>query len=178
MQIPYKIYSEKKVFGDTQEITIKFLSHLSLNKNVFEFGTFRGQTTYNLSKKANKVYTFDLGTNNSNEGYPNYEVGEIYKKNNTKNITQLIGNSTLFNFEEYYQKFDLVWLDGGHSYEVCKKDFETSLKLIRPKNQNTSIIIIDDYPSWKGVKKAVEEIALTKNLYYISELGVVVYLNQ
>ena len=108
----------------------------------------------------------------------NFPFRRSNKKNNTKNITQLIGNSTLFNFEEYYQKFDLVWLDGGHSYEVCKKDFETSLKLIRPKNQNTSIIIIDDYPSWKGVKKAVEEIALTKNLYYISELGVVVYLNQ
>lgn len=167
---------DKGIFGDTHSNIISFLSFLSINKTVFEFGTFRGRTTYNLSKYSKEVYTFDLGENITNEGYSDYKVGEIYKNYQAKNITQLIGDSTKFDFTDYYQKFDLIWLDGGHSYEVCKSDFETSLNLIIPPSKGNSIIAIDDFPTWPGVKKAVEEIATTKTLYYIPELMIILYL--
>jgi len=170
------LYLEDKIWGDTVPYTMVLLSALSKNKTVFEFGTFRGQTTYNLSKTSNQVYTFDFGSNISNEGYPEYEVGEVYKKNNASNVTQLIGDSVKYDFSELYGKFDIIWLDGGHSYEVCKKDFETSLHLSKP--HTTTIIAIDDYPAWPGVKQAVEEIAESKHLYFIPEIALIVYIQK
>lgn len=170
------LYLEDKVWGDTVPYTMVLLSALSKNKTIFEFGTFRGQTTYNLSKTAAEIYTFDLGENISGEGYPEYMVGEVYKKHNVTNIIQLIGNSMTYDFSKLYNKFDIVWLDGGHSYESCIKDFETSLQLI--KQNTTTIIAIDDYPAWAGVKQAIEEIAKTKHLYYIPEITLILYINK
>lgn len=170
------LYLEDKVWGDTVPHTMILLSSLSKNKTVFEFGTFRGQTTYNLSKTATEVYTFDFGDNISGEGYPEYEVGEVYKKNNATNVIQLVGDSMIYDFSELNNKFDIIWLDAGHSYEACKKDFETSLQIM--KQNTTTIIAIDDYPAWSGVKKAVEEIAETKHLYYIPEIALIVYINK
>jgi predicted O-methyltransferase YrrM len=170
-----ELYLEDKIWGDTVPYIMVLLSSLSKNKKVFEFGTFRGQTTYNLSKTASEVYTFDFGTNISNDGYPDYEVGEIYKKNNAGNIIQLIGDSMTYDFRELHNKFDIIWLDGGHSYETCKKDFETSLQLI--KKDSPAIIAIDDYPAWEGVKKAVDEISKIKHLYYIPEIALTIYIN-
>jgi len=167
---------EEHIFGDSISYTMFFLSFLSKSKTVFEFGTFRGQTTYNLSIAADEVYTIDLGSNTSDDEYSDYLVGDIYKKNNATNVNQLIGDSLTYDFNKLYNKFDLVWIDAGHSYEACKKDFETSIKLI--KQNVTSIIAIDDYPTWSGVKQAVEEIAETKHLYYIPEITTVVYINK
>jgi predicted O-methyltransferase YrrM len=171
-----ELYLEDKVWGDTVPHTMVLLSSLSKNKTVFEFGTFRGQTTYNLSKTATEVYTFDFGNNISGEGYPEYEVGEVYKKNNATNVIQLVGDSMIYDFSELNNKFDIIWLDAGHSYEACKKDFETSLQIM--KQDTTTIIAIDDYPAWAGVKQAVEEIAETKHLYYIPEIALIVYINK
>jgi predicted O-methyltransferase YrrM len=170
------LYLENKVWGDTVPHTMVLLSSLSKNKTVFEFGTFRGQTTYNLSKTAIEVYTFDFGDNISGEGYPEYEVGEVYKKNNATNVIQLVGDSMIYDFSELNNKFDIIWLDAGHSYKACKKDFETSLQIM--KQDTTTIIAIDDYPAWAGVKQAVEEIAETKHLYYIPEIALIVYINK
>lgn len=174
-QTDINLYTEKKVWGDTVPYTMALLSALSKDRTVFEFGTFRGLTTYNLANTADEVYTLDLGENTSGEGYPEYVVGEVYKRNNSKNVTQLLGNSIDYDFSKLHNKFDIVWLDGGHSYESCIKDFETSLKLV--KQNTTTIIAIDDYPAWEGVKQAIEEIAETKHLYYIPEIALIIYIN-
>lgn len=170
------LHIESKVWGDTVPGIISLLTSLAKNKSVFEFGTFRGQTTYNLSKTAAEVYTFDLGDNSSDDSYPEYIVGDVYKRNNATNVTQLIGDSLTYDFSELYNKFDLIWLDAGHSYEACKKDFETSMQII--KQDTTAIIAIDDYPAWGGVKQAVEEIAETKHLYHLPEIALVLYINK
>ena len=52
-------------------------------------------------------------------------------------------------------KIDMVFLDGGHSYETVKNDLYLILKGIK-KNK---IIICDDYDQYSyGVKKAVDEL--------------------
>ena len=158
--------------GDTYDDgIIELLCVLSKNKNVFEIGTYRGRTTHNLALNANKVVTFDLGSNVSNDGYEDYTLGEIYKKHNHKNITQLVGDSLEFDFTPYYNQSDVVFLDGGHVYEVVKKDFKTSLKLLKDEGY----IIIDD-PNWGGVKKAITEfqsiykIELINNIYFYKKI--------
>ena len=52
-------------------------------------------------------------------------------------------------------KIDMVFLDGGHSYETVRSDLSLILKGIK-KNK---IIICDDYDQVDyGVKKAVDEL--------------------
>lgn len=48
---------------------------------------------------------------------------------------------------EFEKKFDLIVIDGGHSYSTVKKDFENSLNLI----DRSGTIIFDDYTNNKGV---------------------------
>lgn len=61
-------------------------------------------------------------------------------------------------------KFNFVFLDGGHSYETVKED----LNLLKQKLSYNSIIICDDYNILQyGVKKAVDEI---KDFHEFSDL--------
>lgn len=138
--------------GETgNQDTIRLLCILGQNKDVFEFGTFQGRTTHQIALFANSITTFDLGVNTSGEGdYPDYEVGKYSK--NMPNVKQLIGNSLAFDFSPYYNKFDVVYVDGGHSYEVCKSDFMNAIKILK----HTGWIIIDD-PDWPGVAQAMHE---------------------
>ena len=63
-------------------------------------------------------------------------------------------------------KIDMVFLDGGHSYETVRSDLSLILKGIK-KNK---IIICDDYDQLTyGVKKAVDE--LTNHVSEIKELN-------
>lgn len=76
-------------------------------------------------------------------------------KGYSKNILQQIN----------LNKFDFVFLDGGHSYKTVKEDLE----LLRQKLSNNSIIICDDYNILQyGVKKAVDEI---KDEFYYENHG-------
>jgi len=156
------------IYGDTHDKgIIELLCVLSKGKSIFEIGTYRGRTTHNLALNAKKVITFDLGSNTSGDGYKDYVVGEIWKSNNHKNVTQLIGNSTNFDFTPYYNQFDVVFLDGGHSYEVVKNDFSISLHLLKSGGH----LVIDD-PNWAGVKKAIEEL---QNEYEINRIHNIFY---
>jgi hypothetical protein len=52
-------------------------------------------------------------------------------------------------------RFDLIWIDGGHSYETIKTDFEQYSKLLT----STGVIFIDDYtedPYLRDIKMYVD----------------------
>lgn len=157
------------IWGDSNDIDkIKLLCNLAYDKNVFEIGTYRGRTTYALSQYAKTVTTFDLGSNVSLENnlYSDYVVGQVYKENNCENVTQLIGNSLEFDFSPHYDKFDLVYLDGGHTYDIVKNDFEISNKLIKQGGW----IIVDDM-GWPEVKKAMIELKETYNIEILRDIA-------
>ena len=61
-----------------------------------------------------------------------------------------------------YGSAGMVLVDGGHSYEVCKRDSETALRLAR----KGGVIVWDDYGSyWPGVKRAIDELTSTIKLW-------------
>ena len=63
-------------------------------------------------------------------------------------------------------KIDMVFLDGGHSYDTVKNDLSLIIKRIK----KGKIIICDDYNQVSyGVKKAVDE--LINQVYEIKELN-------
>lgn len=51
--------------------------------------------------------------------------------------------------------YDFVYIDGGHSYETVKHDYN--------KVKNSKVIVFDDYQT-QGVKKFVDELLLTTTI--------------
>ena len=97
--------------------------------------------------------------------------------NSKKAVSRLLKkfNNNISLYEGYSDKIlnsidisyiDMVFLDGGHSYETVKKD----LKILITKLKKNKIIICDDYDQKKfGVKRAVDEFRLEYKIEMINE---------
>ena len=92
-----------------------------------------------------------------------YSVDSILRllKKFQKNVNIIKGNSNKVLKEINVDKFDYVFLDGGHKYETVKKDLENLTQIVN----NKGTILCDDYDlSYApGVKKAIEDFVSEKN---------------
>ena len=92
-----------------------------------------------------------------------YSVDSILRllKKFQKNVNIIKGNSNKVLKEINVDKFDYVFLDGGHNYETVKKDLEDLTRIVN----NNGTILCDDYDlSYApGVKKAIEDFVSEKN---------------
>jgi len=77
------------------------------------------------------------------------------------NINIIKGNSNKVLKEISLNKFDYVFLDGGHKYETVLFD----LKILKSVVENNGVILCDDYDLTyaPGVKKAIDEYVLLNN---------------
>ena len=97
--------------------------------------------------------------------------------NSKKAVSRLLKkfNNNISLYEGYSDKIlnsidisyiDMVFLDGGHSYETVKKD----LKILITKLKKNKIIICDDYDLKNyGIKRAVDEFRLEYKIEMINE---------
>ena len=78
------------------------------------------------------------------------------------NINIIKGNSNQVLKEISLDKFDYVFLDGGHKYETVLSDLKSLTKVIV---KNKGVILCDDYNLTyaPGVKKAIDEYVLLNN---------------
>ena len=92
-----------------------------------------------------------------------YSVDSILRllKKFQKNVNIIKGNSNKVLKEINVDKFDYVFLDGGHKYETVKKDLENLTQIVN----NNGTILCDDYDlsHAPGVKKAIEDFVSEKN---------------
>jgi len=136
-------------------------------KTVFEIGTYKGATTsniaYNLMKDA-KIYTLDLLP------FLDFTPGELFKNdtNISNAIVQLYGNSTQFDFKPYYEKVDVMFIDGNHRYDYVISDSENALQCVR---QNGYIVWDDFSQIYPGTMKAVSDICIKYDLQLIHIYG-------
>ena len=110
----------------------------------FEIGTWRGESVMNVAKHAKQCYTLNLPDEDliklgCNEEY--IEQQSFFSKT-TKNIEHLRGNSFQFDFSPYYNKCDVIFIDGSHEYESVLNDTKIAFKLLKDEN---SVIIWHDY---------------------------------
>lgn len=102
---------------------------------------------------------------------------------NLSNIKHIKHNSQTFDFSSI-GKFDLIFIDGDHSYEGVKKDTENVFKVL--KNDN-SIIVWHDYSNltgntinwgiFAGILDGCPK-EMVKNLYHISNTMCAIYINK
>lgn len=131
-------------------------------RSAFEIGTYRGRTALALSMLAERVYTLDLHTSDSQMVYTlDDRDADLVEKpgsagvlvHGVPNVTQLWGNSRTFDFTPYYWQQDLVYVDASHDFDSTTNDLWHALQLIQGKG----LIFVHDYAIWeKEVQMAVE----------------------
>lgn len=160
-----KYIKEKPTEGHIDKCQIDFFKDLLREnkwiKNIGEIGFNMGHSSLCLldNSKDTKVYSFELGKHK----YTSF--GKLFIDEHFPKRHQLIiGDSQLTVPEFKNINFDLIFIDGSHSYAGCKKDIENMKKLA---HKNTILIIDDIIPNkrWgKGPTKALNEFIETKQI--------------
>ena len=146
---------------------LSYLNELKLNGIGVEVGVQQGYFSKVILDgwKCKLFYLVDIWQPQSSETYNDIAnvatevqisnlkdtIHQLSSHWNRIRIIQLLSSeaSRLFDLES----LDFVYLDANHSYEGCKKDLE----LWYPKIKTGGVIAGHDYPSWPGVKQAVDE---------------------
>ena len=109
-----------------------------------EIGTWRGESILNVAECAKQCTSINL----SPEEIISRGLPEKYAKlhgcliKDEKNIKIIFADSKQFDFTSLNQKFDLIFIDGDHSYEGVKSDTQKVYSLLKDEN---SIIVWHDY---------------------------------
>ena len=193
----FSISPDNKVIGMTSDYEAWILSSLSkISKNIFEFGTCSGKTTYLMglnSSNDTNIYTITLNPNDlggitkrdfdNKVSFRNLINESVYNKflfsgkEIEKKIKVIFQNSLNFEITNYKKKMDLIFIDGGHTYSVVKNDSEKSFQML---NDNGIILWHDYVPgkrSAKDVVKYINEISKTKKIYKIKNTSLCIFIN-
>jgi len=123
---------------------LKKLAGLKPGCTYFEIGTWRGESVANVAQVAEACYTLNLSFDEMKSlGLPQeYSDQHRFFSKHLKNVTHLEGNSKNYAFEGLGQKFDLIFIDGDHHFEMVKNDTE---KVFRHLVHDHSIVVWHDY---------------------------------
>ncbi|SKA92852.1 Methyltransferase domain-containing protein [Prosthecobacter debontii] len=157
-------------------------------QRIFEFGTYLGETTFMLAENTEaEVFTLDLGESYDSPQLDNFEKNNLAQHRSNqkqweirecgKRVTQLLGDSTLFDFSSYHGSIQFVLIDGGHQTEVVIKDTENALALL--DRSKPGCVIWHDYnnPHYE-ITQYLDGLSESLKLFYIEETKYVVYFNE
>ncbi len=110
----------------------------------FEIGTWRGESVANVAAAAAECFTLNL----SAEELRSMHVDEKYIalqgffSKSLKNVVHLEGNSRTFDFGSLQRRFDVIFIDGDHHYDMVKHDTQQVFRhLVHP----ASVVVWHDY---------------------------------
>lgn len=156
---------------------------------VFEFGTFKGDSALNLALNSPdncEIFTLDLPPSSRKRTRYSIEIGPIRDIQFTvgekyhgstieRKIKQLYGDSATFNYSQFYNCIDLVFVDGNHQYDNVKADSENAFRMLSDKG----IILWHDYTVRSGhqhpdVVKYLNELSKSMQLFNIASTSFVI----
>lgn len=142
----------------------------------FEIGTFDGRTTLNIAANMpthGMVTTMDLPRtqiDSTRFAVERDERGFIDKERSgarfagtgyAPRIRQIYGDSASYDFSEFRNGFDFVFVDASHAKANVLTDANTAISLLRagPGGSARGFVLFHDYGAWEGVTSALEELA-------------------
>ncbi|MEA3463010.1 MAG: class I SAM-dependent methyltransferase [Bacteroidota bacterium] len=110
----------------------------------FEIGTWRGESVATIAPRAASCYTLCLSDADMLKRGMHPLTIESHRQfsRDLENVTQLRGDSRSFNYKQLNKKFDLIYIDGDHHYDVVKSDTEN---IFRHLVHEKSIVVWHDY---------------------------------
>jgi len=131
--------------GITDLVLLSGLAKKIPECSYLEIGTWIGESICNVARFAKKCVSISLSEDQirCQYGGRHADVINYYcKKFNYDNITLIGEDSKEFDFTSLNQKFDLIFIDGDHSYSGITNDTKKALDCLR---DNNSIIVWHDY---------------------------------
>ncbi len=109
-----------------------------------EIGTWRGESVYNVAKVIEDCTTINLPKEDMERMglHPQYIHQHGMLSGTNKEIIHLEANTATFNFASLNKKFDLIFIDGDHSYEMVLSDTKKVFKDLLHEN---SVVVWHDY---------------------------------
>jgi len=163
----------RKFFSKYEDNTFLklFKSQNKPPENIMEIGVFNGCGAERMIRMAKysgakniRYFGFDLfGEVPDNEPNAKSEVAcaekarEVFDRYGV--FGMLLGGDTKIVLPKAIKDLpmmDFIYIDGGHSYETCKSDWEN----VKHLTHNDTIVLFDDYNTeGTGVRKVVDEIS-------------------
>ena len=110
----------------------------------FEIGTWLGESVSAVSSRAKSCHTLCL-TDHEMRARGIHErtiESHLMFSKELKNVTQLRGDSRKFDFKSLEVRFDLLFIDGDHQYDVILNDTRNLFKHLVHEN---SVVVWHDY---------------------------------
>jgi predicted O-methyltransferase YrrM len=154
--LPYKIYVNQ-LWPEWKRL-MEFLSEGQSPKRILEIGTGRGGSTYFLTKlggKGSLIVTVDADPRAK-------EAVALFGKHRRQKVHSVIGSShdpaTVERVASILggKPVDLLYIDGDHSYDGVKKDFDLYKKFCGPESIVCFHDIIADYGATKGIQTDIQ----------------------
>lgn len=123
---------------------LKKLARRTSHCSYFEIGTWRGESVANVASVAGICYTLNLSEDEmKNKGLKQRYIDlHGYYSKNIPNIKHLEGNTLSFDFQSLNRKFDLIFIDGDHHFEMVKSDTQKVFSHLVHEN---SVVVWHDY---------------------------------
>lgn len=133
--------------GATTSIDLALLRAVAKRYGVqdyFEIGTWRGESVANVAKVVPHCVTFNLPKEDLKKMTENGRYADLHGffSQPLERVKHLYGDSQTFDFNPYYGKFDMVFVDGDHHYGSVLKDTDTAFRLLKDGH---GVIVWHDY---------------------------------
>lgn len=169
------IHQESHHANHTDMVYVCGMASVANARRIFEFGTYRGQTTCGLASvcKDAQIYTLNLPLNDDPR-YAPYIGMYIARSPDRDRINQIFCDSRTFDTTPYCRSMDYIFIDGDHSYEGVKNDTEKALQLLKPGG----IIVWHDYAAKSpGVLEYLAEFSQQRPLFRLRKTCLAVYVD-
>ena len=168
----------------TDIVVLKALAGQFTGCQYLEIGSFRGESLVNVAEVAKDCVSISLPDDEMTAlGHGEFVKLQGYFSNGLQNVRHIRHNSMTYDFSQLNKKFDLIFIDGDHSYGAVKKDTENAFKLLKDEN---SIIVWHDYgrsynlENWNTIAAMIDGTPVDKrnNIYHISNTICSVFTNR
>jgi predicted O-methyltransferase YrrM len=155
------VISAQELFGDFSEMIdpitfldggslptdlalLKKLARRILPCSYFEIGTWRGESVANVASVAEICFTLNLSAGEMKEMGLSQSYIDQHRQysRNIPNVRHIDGNSLTFDFQSLNRKFDLIFIDGDHHFEMVRNDTEKVFSHLIHEN---SVVVWHDY---------------------------------
>lgn len=176
------------LYGSAQPLDIALLRALAARYDTcryLEIGCLRGESLANVAEIADECVSLSLSEHEMRHlGYSDEIITNDHLFSRNLPNVQCIGHeSQTFDFSSFDNGFDLIFIDGDHTYEGIKTDTQNAFRVLRDKK---SVIVWHDYKDvYQRITKSVLAAILDgcpeakrSNIYHVSNTLCAIYTDE